>query len=298
MWGHCVLSCQAHACTSSQRPAAAGVRLAHSSVPATSSHNAHAGFHVLRRLIWRGLELHRMRRVTWQAMASAEEAAAAHGPFNSTLHSMQRMMGIAGDTRQLSVASAGTLLLHAGSVDMADIRSYRMSRATAELTPVRELEGESAPGPGASANSWSGPGPCAEGAEGMMWQYNTAFDNQGQQGAAANNSSLKPIAPGGSATLNNAHRRRTNQGNRTVASSSKGTTRRTGAAADSHGSGAAAAADSSWMNTHVGFDLMQNLGLAGGMGASLALLGAILLHGVLLSVSGWTARLSSSLCTT
>jgi hypothetical protein len=49
--------------------------------------------------------------------------------------------------------------------------------------------------------------------------------------------------------------------------------------------GAAAAADSSWMDTHVGYHLMQNLGLAGGFAARLALLGAILLHGVILAVS-------------
>jgi hypothetical protein len=39
------------------------------------------------------------------------------------------------------------------------------------------------------------------------------------------------------------------------------------------------------MDTHVGYHLLQNLGLAGGFAARLALLGAILLHGVILSVS-------------
>jgi hypothetical protein len=37
------------------------------------------------------------------------------------------------------------------------------------------------------------------------------------------------------------------------------------------------------MDPHVGYDLLQNLGLAGGLGARLALVGAILLHGVLLA---------------
>jgi hypothetical protein len=39
------------------------------------------------------------------------------------------------------------------------------------------------------------------------------------------------------------------------------------------------------MDTHVGYHLLQNLGLAGGFAARLALLGSILLHGVILAVS-------------
>jgi hypothetical protein len=37
------------------------------------------------------------------------------------------------------------------------------------------------------------------------------------------------------------------------------------------------------MDPHVGYDLLQNLGLAGGMGSRLARVGATLLHGVLLA---------------
>jgi hypothetical protein len=37
------------------------------------------------------------------------------------------------------------------------------------------------------------------------------------------------------------------------------------------------------MDTHLGYDLLCNLGLAGGPGSWLALTGAFLLHGVLLS---------------
>lgn len=44
------------------------------------------------------------------------------------------------------------------------------------------------------------------------------------------------------------------------------------------------------MDTHVGFTMLQNLGLAGGLAAGLALLGAILLHGVLLAVSEGVAQ--------
>jgi hypothetical protein len=69
-------------------------------------------------------------------------------------------------------------------------------------------------------------------------------------------------------------------GNRTMAGGGSTATRR----AANSGFAAAAAADSSWMDTHVGFHLMENLGLAGGFAARLALLGAILLHGVLLAV--------------
>lgn len=37
------------------------------------------------------------------------------------------------------------------------------------------------------------------------------------------------------------------------------------------------------MDPHVGYDLLQNLGLAGGLGSQLVLVGAFLLHGVLVA---------------
>jgi hypothetical protein len=66
-----------------------------------------------------------------------------------------------------------------------------------------------------------------------------------------------------------------------VAASGGGAAARRAAAASR--SPAAAAADSRWMDPHVGYDLLQNLGLAGGMGSRLARVGAMLLHGVLLA---------------
>jgi hypothetical protein len=76
------------------------------------------------------------------------------------------------------------------------------------------------------------------------------------------------------------HRHRTTHGSQTLGPGNTAARRPAGGSV----SAAAAAADSSWMDPHVGFDLMQNLGLAGGFAGRMALLGAILLHGVLLAV--------------
>lgn len=216
-----------------------------------------------------------MRRVTWQAMASAEEAAAADGPFSSV------QATAATDSRQLSA---------------------RVTADPAELTPVQSYmsgAGGTIPEESAAANSRFGPGPCAEGAEGQRVSFDSSPPRSGPSlvtqfesswAAASRNNSTS----GGNSHINTAspasstakwtissRRHRTTHGTRTLGPGGNTAARR---AAGGSGSAAAAAADSSWMDPHVGFDLMQNLGLAGGFAGRLALLGAILLHGVLLAV--------------
>jgi hypothetical protein len=132
------------------------------------------------RLIWHGLELHRMRRVTWQAVASAEEAAAEAGRFSSKHHSKHQ--------------------LNPAALEHADSNSSSVLAA-----------------PGSTTTKW-----------------------------AARVS------------------RRNNASSTLTASSGSAAARRAAAAGRSP---AAAAADSRWMDPHVGYDLLQNLGLAGGTGS-------------------------------
>lgn len=225
------------------------------------------------RLIWNGLELHRMRRVTWQALASTEDAASANGPFSSV------------QQQQLAAAAA---------TDSSQV-SYRVTAEVGELTPIRPFMSHTgAPLQETLAGSTTtcrlGPGPCAEGLEGpgVSFDRNVVAPAVVQPDGSwvlATSSSNASTSSGNSPTGKAAGwtikaRRRTTHGNRTMAAGGSTATRR---AADS-GFAAAAAADSSWMDTHVVFHLLENLGLAGGFAARLALLGAILLHGVLLAV--------------
>jgi hypothetical protein len=137
-----------------------------------------------------------MRRVTWQAVASAEEAAAEAGPFSSKHHNKHQ--------------------LNPASLEPADSNVSSLLAA-----------------PGNTTTKW-----------------------------AAKVS------------------RRTNGNSTLTASSGSAAARRAAAAGRSP---AAAAADSRWVDPHVGYDLLQILGLAGGTGSTLLRVGAMLLHGVLLA---------------
>ena len=234
-----------------------------------------------------------MRRVTWQTLASAEEAAAADGPF-----------------RHAQPASAGT-------PDISPLPSYRVTSEPPELTPVRPYfsnSGESIAEECVSA-SHSGPGAVAPECQRVSFDLScgpsagahdrqpVSFDRKvtsagrptsklpdggwtlaSSSNESSSNGSIpssKSAVTAGSTTewTIKSHRRRTTQSSR-IAPGGNTAIRTAGV-----NGGAAAAADSSWMDTHVGYHLLQNLGLAGGFAARLALLGAILLHGVILAVS-------------
>lgn len=171
------------------------------------------------RLIWHGLELHRMRRVMWQAVASPEEAAAADGPFASSQISRQRA------------------------------------------------------GPGAYGSSQHAAGTHAAGLSGSGAALH--------ENASGSNSKLPALGASTAKWAARVSRRTTMHASHTPAAGSGSAAARRAAAAGS--SPAIAAAGSSWMDPHVGYDLLQNLGLAGGLGSQLVLVGAFLLHGVLVA---------------
>uniref|UniRef100_A0A383WLY0 Ion transport domain-containing protein n=1 Tax=Tetradesmus obliquus TaxID=3088 RepID=A0A383WLY0_TETOB len=169
------------------------------------------------RLIWRGLELHRMRRVLWQAVASAEEAAAADGPFRNNQLGTHHADAAAHDSRFCTAELVTAGAPAAGHADEQNTPDPKVGFG--DSTPVRLLlscDGEHA-ARAASSSFYVGAGPCAEGVE-----------------------------------------------------------------SSSNSSGSlAAAVGSSWMDPNVGFNVLHNLGLAGGLGSQLVLVGAFLLHGVL-----------------
>ena len=229
-----------------------------------------------RRLIWHGLELPRMRRVTWQTLASAEEAAAADGPF-----------------RHAQPASAGT-------TDSSPLPSFRVRAEPAERRPVRAYfsnAGEPVPEESASA-SHSGPvavtpegqqvsfdlncGPGAGAHDGQPVSFERKASSRNESSSSGSIPSSKSAVTASSTTewMIKSHRRLATHSSRKIAPGGNTAIRTAGV-----NGGAAAAADSSWMDTHVGYHLLQNLGLAGGFAARLALLGSILLHGVILAVS-------------
>jgi hypothetical protein len=237
-----------------------------------------------------------MRRVTWQTLASAEEAAAADGPFSS-----------------VKPASAGT-------TDSSPLPSYRVTADPPDLTPVRpylsnsdeSLPEESASashtGPGAGAPEGQrvsfdlncGPGAGAHERQPVSFEHKVPSagpptiklpDGGGTLASSSNESSSSGSIPSSKSAVTagsttewtiKSHRRRTTHSSRKIVPGGNTATRH---AAGVSGGAAAAAADSSWMDKHVGYHLLQNLGLAGGFAARLALLGATLLHGVILSVS-------------
>lgn len=237
-----------------------------------AKHHALLSARVHFRLIWHGLELHRMRRVTWQTLASAEEAAAADGPFSNV--------------QALAATS-----------DNSPLPSCRVTAEPPDLTPVRTYlsnTGKALPEEIANATSRFGPGAVA--LEGMRVTSDrivtiaealaaTQSDGCWALASSSHNSTSSGNSPSSRSTTEwtiKSHKRRGTHGSRTVVPSGNAAARRVAGAG---GGAAAAAADSTWMDTHVGYHLLQNLGLAGGFAARLALLGSILLHGVILAVS-------------
>ncbi|WIA32448.1 hypothetical protein OEZ86_003270 [Tetradesmus obliquus] len=256
------------------------------------------------RLIWRGMELHKMRHVLWQTLASADEAAAADGPFSSSQTSRQPADAAAHDSKHCtgklhSAAAAATD--HADEGITPDPRLTRLPACLQDtmhvqlLTSIDGLHAPRAAGmsPGSSA------GPCAEGVESSS---NSSGSLGGSDAAAA---AQQPASRPGdvsssystaSGAVGAAYKEHTAmaKGSKTRRQSTMRTGSTYGAgdvcagvkctsAAGSDSSAAAAAVGSRWMDPHAGCDLLQNLGLAGGLGSQLVVLGVFLLHGVLVA---------------
>ncbi|WIA32447.1 hypothetical protein OEZ86_003269 [Tetradesmus obliquus] len=246
------------------------------------------------RLIWRGLELHRMRRVLWQAVASAEEAAAADGPFRNNQLGTHHADAAAHDSRFCTAELVTAGAPAAGHADEQNTPDPKVGFG--DSTPVWLLlscDGEHA-ARAASSSFYVGAGPCAEGVE-------SSSNSSGSLGAAAagrhpgsslgylSSHSTASGAAGAahkSSTMARGHksrRRSTMRTSSTYGAGYGGATVKSSAAAGDHTSAAAAAVGSSWMDPNVGFNVLQNLGLAGGLGSQLVLVGAFLLHGVLVA---------------
>lgn len=130
------------------------------------------------RLIWRGMELHRMRRVLWQAVASAEEAAAADGPFRNNQLGTHHADAAAHDSRFCTAELVTAGAPAAGHADEQNTPDPKVGFG--DSTPVRLLlscDGEHA-ARAASSSFYVGAGPCAEGVE-------SSSNSSGSLGAAA-----------------------------------------------------------------------------------------------------------------